>query len=141
MNEGKLKEYIKSIVKEIIEEESVSGDAGAYSTPLAFKPPSNAVSSIKENFKKIDKAILKEITYGKFKNEVRLRSKNEVLNKAIREVKHKLNEVNRLIDYTIRMKTELSESEGGLQAWKRTEENVKQVKEMLSNVSTKLANL
>ena len=36
MNEQTLKEYIKSLVREILEEESTSGDAGAYSTPYAF---------------------------------------------------------------------------------------------------------
>ena len=33
-----LKEYIKSLVQEIIDEASLSGDAGAYLTPKAFSP-------------------------------------------------------------------------------------------------------
>jgi hypothetical protein len=31
-----LKEYIKQLVRELLDEMSTSGDAGAYSTPLAF---------------------------------------------------------------------------------------------------------
>ena len=31
-----IKEYIKSLVRELLDEMSTSGDAGAYSTPFAF---------------------------------------------------------------------------------------------------------
>jgi hypothetical protein len=54
MNEQTLKEYIKSLVREILEEEngSTSGDAGAYSTPYAFSrkgQKSNAATQAAED--------------------------------------------------------------------------------------------
>ena len=47
--------------------------------------------------------------------------KNEQLHKAIREVKRKLSEIGRIVEYTSRMKQELSEGEEGLKYWKNTE--------------------
>lgn len=207
-----LKTYIKSVIRELVEEESTSANVGATSTPFAFKSPKKINSSIpeikiqpkslidigqvlniggakytitrkfhpnqwgKENeedyfdltdddgkvysepyskliqyvknkniqesiYQTVKKELLKEITYGKFKNEVSHRTKSEQLHKAIREVKRKIQEIDRIVEYTSRMKQELSESDGGAQYWKRTEDSLKQVKEMLNNVSTKLSNL
>jgi vacuolar-type H+-ATPase catalytic subunit A/Vma1 len=182
-----IKEYIKNIVREIIsedelEEMSVSGDAGAYSTPYAFrgnKKGENAATkdpktkeftkrvklsdkdketvkkiqalmakekssnlNIKEGIEEIVKEeILKEGTYSKFKNEVKLRSKNEMLHKAIKEVKRKLMEIDRIVEYTSMMKQELSEGEEGLNYWKTTEANISKIAEMVNELNTKIQNL
>jgi len=175
-----LKEYIKSLVREILEEESTSGDAGAYSTPYAFSrkgqktnaatkeseymgytkvkstmPSDSKVFDYKqitgkkpksykmyENIDKIVKEeLLNEVTYNKFKSEVKLRSKNEQLHKAIKEVKRKLMEIDRIVEYTSMMKQELSEGEEGLKYWKTTESNVSRIAEMVNNLNTKIQNL
>jgi vacuolar-type H+-ATPase catalytic subunit A/Vma1 len=217
-----IKEYIKNIVREIIsedelEEMSISGDAGAYSTPYAFRgnkkgenaatkaaisqgfkkastslPKNSKVvdykqlfedeyemnqdpktkeftkrvkisdkdketvkkiqalmakekssnSNIKEGIEEIIKEeILKEGTYSKFKNEVKLRSKNEMLHKAIKEVKRKLMEIDRIVEYTSMMKQELSEGEEGLNYWKATTNNVSRIAEMVNELNLKIQNL
>lgn len=180
-----IKEYIKEIIREIISEEeleemSVSGDAGAYSTPFAFKgkkkgdnvatktsvsqgytkapvglPKDSKVFDYKQitgkkpktykMYETIDKIVkeglLNEGTYSKFKNEVKLRSKNEQLHKAIKEVKRKLMEIDRIVEYTSMMKQELSEGEEGLKYWKTTEANVSRISEMVNNLNTKIQNL
>lgn len=211
--QNKLKEYIKSLTREILDEESTSGDAGAYLTPKAFakkgqKTNAATKESEKLGFKKVptgmpsdskikdykaiwgkkktykiykesdyDKAsqygaasgytgggikgddyykkgtmsesvitnmikqeLLNEVTYGKFKNEVKFRTKSEQLHKAIREVKRKLAEIDRIVEYTSRMKQELSE-DGGLNYWKATQKNVSQISEMVNQLNNKIKNL
>jgi hypothetical protein len=210
-----IKEYIKNIVREIIsedelEEMSVSGDAGAYSTPYAFrgnKKGENAATkaAISQGFKKastslpknskvvdyvklfedeyemiqdpktkeftkrvkisdkdketvkkiqalmakekqsvekiVKEEILKEGTYSKFKSEVKFRTKQESLHKAIKEVKRKLMEIDRIVEYTSMMKQELSEGEEGLKYWKTTTTNVSKIAEMVNELNTKIQNL
>jgi hypothetical protein len=179
MNEQDLKEYIKSIVRELLSEESVSADAGAYSTPYAFrgKKKGNNVATktaISQGYTKapampsdskifdykqltgkkpkttkiyesidniVKEELLNEVTYNKFKTEVKLRSKNEQLHKAIKEVKRKLMEIDRIVEYTSMMKQELSEGEEGLKYWKTTEANVSKIAEMVNELNTKIQNL
>lgn len=175
-----IKEYIKSIVREILEEESTSGDAGAYSTPYAFSrkgQKTNAATQAAEDegftkvkpgmpsdskvfdykqitgkkpksykiYESIDeivkKELINEVTYNKFKTEVKLRTKNEALHKAIKEVKRKLSEIDRIVEYTSMMKQELSEDGEGLRYWKTTESNISTIAEMVENLNNKIKNL
>ena len=112
---------------------------------LATKGGGYYASAIKENQMNlndiIDQELLNEVTYHKFKNEVKFRTKNEQLHKAIREVKRKLSEIDRIVEYTSRMKQELSEGEEGLKYWKNTEKNVATISEMVNTLNNKIKNL
>ena len=79
--------------------------------------------------------------YSKFKSEVKFRTKSEQLHKAIREVKRKLQEIDRIVEYTSRMKQELSEDEGGISYWKATQKNVASISEMVNQLNNKIKNL
>jgi len=172
-----IKEYIKSLVRELLDEESTSGDAGGYLTPMAFAKKgqkTNAAtkqaersgwkktegmpkhskmldykelwpgkhSAMNESLKDIIKQeLLNEVTYSKFKNDVKFRTKNEQLHKAIREVKRKLMEIDRIVEYTSRMKQELSEGEEGVKYWKATQKNVATISEMVNQLNNKIKNL
>jgi hypothetical protein len=172
-----LKEYIKSLVREVIEEENVTGGGEAYSTPFAFAPKGQKTNvatktAEKQGFKKapgmptsskvmdykemwkgkksamneslvnmIKEELLNEVTYNKFKTEVKYRTKSEQLHKAIREVKRKLSEIDRIVEYTSRMKQELSEGEEGIKYWKATQKNVGQISEMVNQLNNKIKNL
>jgi len=233
-NKMKLKEYIKQLVRELLDEMSTSGDAGAYSTPFAFAKkgqgpnaatkqaqrsgwklaggmpknskvldykeiwkgkksamnenniefkvgdkvkyenqdweiekildrqyrlknlkglPSvnvlkaavereNKKSSMNETLKKlIEQELLNEVTYSKFKKDVKHRTKSEQLHKAIREVKRKLAEIDRIVEYTSRMKQELSEDEGGISYWKATQSNIGKISEIVNQLNNKIKNL
>jgi hypothetical protein len=85
----------------------------------------------------IDQELLNEVTYGKFKKDVKFRTKSEQLHKAIREVKRKLQEIDRIVEYTSRMKQELSE-EGGVNYWKATQKNVATISEMVNQLNNKI---
>lgn len=89
----------------------------------------------------IEQGVLNEVSYGKFKKEVTYRTKSEQLHKAIREVKRKLQEIDRIVEYTSRMKQELSEGEDGIKYWKATQKNVANISEMVNQLNNKIKNL
>ena len=91
--------------------------------------------------KLIEQELLNEVTYSKFKKEVKHRTKSEQLHKAIREVKRKLMEIDRIVEYTSRMKQELSEDEGGISYWKATQNNIGRISEMVNQLNNKIKNL
>jgi hypothetical protein len=88
----------------------------------------------------IEQELINEVTYSKFKKEVSYRTKTEMLHKGIKEVKRKLAEIDRIVEYTSRMKQELSE-DGGVNYWKATEKNVSQISEMVNNLNEKIKKL
>ena len=164
-----LKEYIKELVRKELEEMSGTGGGEAYATPYAFsrkgqganaatknaeesgwklakKPTTSKVVDYKKIFEVktlndiIEQELLNEVTYGKFKKDVKHRTKSEQLHKAIREVKRKLQEIDRIVEYTSRMKQELSE-DGGINYWKATQKNVATISEMVNQLNNKIKNL
>jgi hypothetical protein len=164
-----LKAYIKELVRKELEEISGTGGGEAYATPYAFsrkgqganaatknaeesgwklakKPTTSKVVDYKKIFEVktlndiIEQELLNEVTYGKFKKDVKHRTKSEQLHKAIREVKRKLQEIDRIVEYTSRMKQELSE-DGGINYWKATQKNVATISEMVNQLNNKIKNL
>jgi len=153
-----LQEYIKQLVQQELDEMSVSGDAGGYLTPMAFskkgQKSNGAIEAAKSQGMKlvkksamneillniIEKEMINEVTYGKFKKDVKHRTKSEQLHKAIREVKRKLAEIDRIVEYTSRMKQELSE-DGGINYWKATQKNVASISEMVNQLNNKIKSL
>jgi hypothetical protein len=164
-----LKAYIKELVRRELEEMSGTGSGEAYATPFAFarkgqgvnaatknaeesgwklakKPTTSKVVDYKKIFEVktlndiIEQELLNEVTYGKFKKDVKHRTKSEQLHKAIREVKRKLQEIDRIVEYTSRMKQELSE-DGGINYWKATQKNVASISEMVNQLNNKIKNL
>jgi hypothetical protein len=139
-----LKEFIKQLVRDVLDEESISGDAGGYSTPYAFSKKGQKTNKLyKENMdiqNIIKQELLSEATYKQFKKEVKFRTKAEQLHKAMREVKRKLSEIDRIVEYTTRMKQELSEGDG-VQYWNRTEKAVHSIAEMVNHLNNKINNL
>jgi uncharacterized UPF0160 family protein len=172
-----IKEYIKSLVRELLDEESTTGGVPGYLTPMAFSkkgqgpnaatkqaqrsgwklaggiPKNSKMLDYKELWKGkkssmnesllniIEQELLNEVTYSKFKKDVKFRTKNEQLHKAIREVKRKLMEIDRIVEYTSRMKQELSEGEEGVKYWKATQKNVATISEMVNQLNNKIKNL
>lgn len=176
-----IKEYIKSLIRELLDEESgtaaIGVGAGPIMTPKAFAkkgqgpnaatqqsqrsgwklaggmPKNSKVYDYKELWKGkkssmnetllqiIEQELLNEVTYNKFKKDVKFRTKNEQLHKAIREVKRKLMEIDRIVEYTSRMKQELSEGEEGVKYWKATQNNVSKISEMVNHLNNKIKNL
>jgi len=113
---------------------------------VAKKPKTSKVVDYKKIFEMkplndiIDQELLNEISYSKFKNEVTYRTKAERLHKAVREVKRKLQEIDRIVEYTSRIKQELSEGDG-IQYWNRTNSAVATISEMVNKLNNKIKDL
>lgn len=100
-----------------------------------------AGTKINESIDELVKSkLLNEVSYGKFKKDISYRSKTEMLHKGIKEVKRKIQEIDRIVEYTSRMKQELSE-DGGINYWKATQKNVGQISEMINQLNNKIKNL
>jgi hypothetical protein len=78
--------------------------------------------------------------YAQFRNSTKTRTKPEQFHQAVKEVKKKVNEINRLFEYMDRLKSELNEGEE-LKYKKYTERSIQQIKESTKQLffkSTKL---
>ena len=78
--------------------------------------------------------------YAQFRNSTKTRTKPEQFHQAVKEVKKKVNEINRLFEYMDRLKSELNEGEE-IKYKKYTERAIQQIKESTKSLffkSTKL---
>jgi hypothetical protein len=76
--------------------------------------------------------------YSKFKTETKTRGKSDQFHQAIREVKKKVLEINKMYEYVSRLKEELSEGEEGLKYKMQTEKALHKIKEMVSELNKKI---
>jgi len=81
---------------------------------------------------------LKEGRYTQFKKQTSKRPPREQLHMAIKEIQMKLDEVNKLIDYTSKMKNELREGDEELEYLKRTKNSLFKIQEKLQTMNNKL---
>jgi hypothetical protein len=73
--------------------------------------------------------------YSRFKNETKTRSKSDQFHQAVRAVRQKVQEINRLFEYVSRLKQELSEGEGGLKYRMHTEKALAKIKDMVNELN------
>jgi hypothetical protein len=161
-----IKAYCLELMNNKLEEESTSGGAGGYLTKKAFRKPTKKdknsptgfESSPKPNmytktmkFKIVDPKAridakdlwkgehLKESRYTQFKKSTSKPKPREILHRAIKEIQLKLDEVNRLIEFTTRIKGELQENDQEIEYLKRTKDSLYKIqdklKEAFSNIS------
>jgi len=122
------------------DEGSTSGDVGAYSTPKAFKGKEKCSCQHDKIYEIIKSELLKENSFKQFKQSISYRSKNEQLNRAIKQVKKRLQEIDSIVEYTSKMKQELSEGDG-IKYWKETQQFVGQISEMMASLNEKMKSL
>lgn len=79
--------------------------------------------------------------YHRFKRETRERPKQDQYHEAIRTVNKKLDEVNRILEFTTRMKNELAEEGGILEVKSRTAKTMDKMKMKIAEAYKKLKNL
>lgn len=127
-------EYEQIIITEPIPDDPKSDlvrkfrDAGWRANPnmgggiTATRETGRIVDSLQEN-------------YSKFKTETKTRNKSDQFHQAVREVKKRVQEINRLFEYVNRLKTELSEGNDGLKYKVNTEKAITQIKEMVSSLN------
>ena len=185
MEKSKLKELVKQVMSEYLDEMSTSGAVGGYLGKKAFKPKEldEAVgyetkkafskSSKKEQntpagFEKMPKSgkaytdigytqvklsdrlnskdlwageSLTEARYSTFKKEVKTRTPQQQLHEGVKAIQRRLDEINRLVEFTARMKAELKENDEGVMYLERTRKSLNKINEKIQEINTKINNL
>ncbi len=124
MEKSKLKELVKQVISEYLDEMSTSGAVGGYLTKYAFKP--------KE---------LNEARYSTFKKEVKTRTPQQQLHEGVKAIQRRLDEINRLVEFTARMKAELKENDEGVMYLERTRKSLDKINEKIQEINNKINNL
>lgn len=73
--------------------------------------------------------------YSKFKTETKTRGKSDQFHQAVRAVRKKVQEINKLFEYVSRLKLELSEGEDGLRYKEHTQKALAKIKEMVAELN------
>lgn len=185
MEKDKLKELVKKVISEYLDEMSISAGAGGYLgkkafkpqsleeksgflTPKAFKKSAKSDSNSPTGFEKMPKSgkvytdigykqvklsdrlnskdlwadeHLNEARYSTFKKEVKTRTPQQQLHEGVKAIQRRLDEINKLVEFTSRMKAELKESDEGIMYLERTKKSLNKINEKIQEINTKINNL
>jgi hypothetical protein len=135
-----------------------------YATPKAFKKPKKQHETSKSGhedlpnpdkhfelvkFKIVDtqkspknkEEQLNEVRYSQFKNETKNRKPQEQLHMGVKEIQRKLDEINKLVEFTSRMKTELKGDADQMSYLKRTHNALFKINEKIQEINNKIKGL
>ena len=139
MSLDKLKEFIREIIKDELEEASTSSATPGYQTPMAF---SGGRKKDKKKKKDIANAagydIVKEGRYHDYRNDDTLSPKQKI-GRSMREIRDSLNELNRLVKMNVRLKNELNVDSRSY--WKNTHKALNKISERLVKLANKVGQL
>ena len=85
--------------------------------------------------RQVDPSLDLNENYSRFKTETKTRNKPDQFHQAIRAVKKKVQEIDRLFEYVSRLKEELSEGQDGLKYKMHTEKALAKIKEMVNELN------
>ena len=143
MSVSELQDYIREIIKQELEEASVTGaldgGEGPPKTPYAF---SGGRKKDKEKEDKIAKAggymRVKEGKYHDYRNDESMTPKQKI-GQSMREVRNALSELSKLIDMNIKLKNELNVNSQSY--WKNTHKALHKISERLVKLANKVGQL
>jgi hypothetical protein len=84
---------------------------------------------------------LNEARYSEFKKMTQVRTPGEQLHRAIREIRRKIDEINKLVSYTEKMKTEMKSDVSEVNYLKRTKEALAKISARIQETSNKIKRL
>jgi len=84
---------------------------------------------------------INESRYGSFVKETKTRTPQEQLHMGVKEMQRKLDEINRLVDFTTRMKTELKGDAEEMNLLKRTHNSLFKINEKIQEINNKIKSL
>ena len=185
MEKSKLKELVKQVISEYLDETSTTGATGVilgkkflkpkgldevvgYETKKAFSKPSKKEQNTPAGFEKMPKSgkaytdigytqvklsdrlnskdlwdgeSLNEARYSTFKKEVKTRTPQQQLHEGVKAIQRRLDEINRLVEFTARMKAELKENDEGVMYLERTRKSLNRINEKIQEINEKINNL
>jgi hypothetical protein len=133
-----------------------------YATPKAFKKPKKQHETSKSGhedlpnpdkyfelvkFKIVEpqeekkKETINEVRYSQFKNEAQKRKPQEQLHMGVKKIQHTLDEVNKLVEFATRMKTELKGDADQMNYLKRTHNALIKINEKIQSINEKIKGL
>jgi len=144
MQKDKLKELIKQCLSSVLEEESSTGGEGYLGRMMVRKPQKESTKiSEQVKFKIVDpkEKPLNEVRYTQFKKQSVTRTPQEQLHMGVKEIYRKLDEINRLVEFTSRMKNELKGDAEEMNLLKRTHNSLFKINEKIQEINNKIKSL
>ena len=144
MSQEKLRTYIRKTIKELLDEDglnetSFSGAAGAYNTPFAFsRKDKSGKKKKKEVATNSTGYSIVEGKYHEYRNDDSLTPKQKI-GMSMREVRDKLNELDKLVKMNVRLKNEVGVN--STDYWKNTHNAMKKISERLVKLANKVGQL
>ena len=134
-----------------------------YATPKAFKKPKKQHETSKSGhedlpnpdkyfelvkFKIVDpkkpkkvEEQLNEVRYSQFKSQSKNRTPQEQLHMGVKQIQQKLDEINKLVEFATRMKTELKGDAEQMNYLKRTHNSLFKINEKIQEINNKIKGL
>ena len=143
-----IRNYIREIIKQELEEASVTGNIdggeGPPKTPFAFsgkrkkdKKKEKEISTNSTGFKVVKESIT-EGKYHDYRNDDSLSAKQKI-GRSMREIRDALNELDKTVKMNLKLKTELKMKSEDY--WKNTHKALTKISERLVKMANKVGNL
>ena len=139
MSLDKLKEFIREIIKDELEEASTSAATPGYQTP-AFsggrkkdKKKKKKIATNSTGYSKVN-----EGRYHNYRNDESMTPKQKI-GRSMREIRDSLNELDRLVKMNVRLKNELNVDSRSY--WKNTHKALNKISERLVKLANKVGQL
>ena len=84
---------------------------------------------------------LNEVRYSQFKSQSKTRTPQEQLHMGVKQIQHKLDEINKLVEFATRMKTELKGDANQMNYLKRTHNALFKINERIQDINNKIKGL
>jgi len=84
---------------------------------------------------------LNEVRYSQFKSQSKNRTPQEQLHMGVKQIQHKLDEINKLVEFATRMKTELKGDAEQMNYLKRTHNALFKINEKIQSINEKIKGL
>ena len=140
--ENRLREYIRSFVRELLKTNEITqtGDIAGYNTPFAFSSKKKKDKDKEEEVatNSTGYEIVKEGRYHDWRNDESLNPKQKI-GMAMRETRDSLKELERTVQYNVRLKTELKVDSRDY--WKTTHKALSKISERLVRLANKVGKL
>jgi len=136
----KLKEIIRELIRNELEEATTSGATPGYQTPGAF---TGGVGKGKKKKKEISTNstgynVVREGKYHDYRNDDTMSPKQKI-GRSMREVRDGLNNLEKLVKMNVRLKNELNVNSGSY--WKNTHKALHKISERLVKLANKVGQL
>jgi hypothetical protein len=142
LTENKLRQYIRAFVRELLKTNEVTqtGDIAGYNTPFAFSSKKKKDKDKEEEVatNSTGYEVVKEGRYHQWRNDETLTPKQKI-GMAMRETRDSLKELERTVQYNVRLKNELKVDSRDY--WKTTHKALSKVSERLVRLANKVGKL